>query len=127
MAPYDGPIDPYSPHNLHDVLAGDIPVGETTEFYGLHLIAANEDGGFTINPDGHIGSVDQFNADDYDGILELVDYLHTQWHDFWVESTEEEKIEKAGKLVTREKERAEEEPEKWMYIPKGGIIESEDA
>lgn len=68
-------IDPYSEYSLHDIVAGDLPRGESTEYMGFHLVGQG-DGRVHAQLDGHAGSVETFDAADYDDVLELVNDLN---------------------------------------------------
>jgi len=93
----DAPIDPYSEYNLYDVLEGEIPMGESTEYEGLNLISGGPT--ITVQPDGHVGSVGTIRPDEYGDVLELVADLN-DYVQMWRELEEDELIEWAGPLVT---------------------------
>lgn len=110
-------IDPYSDYSLYDVLEGDVMEGgESTEYEGFHIVAQGN-GTFHVQPDGYAGQLWAFEADEYDDVLELVDDLNYDRLMFWEEYDEETRIEEAGKIMTSDKERAEENPEKYLFVP----------
>lgn len=119
----DGPIDPYSPYSLYDVLDGSLEPGASFEYEGVHVVCQTE-GYYHAQVDGHVGSVDDFHADEFDDVLELVDRLNGLVAEWWMRSeeatyhdNEEALIEWAGKYVTRDEAKASENPEKWIYVP----------
>lgn len=121
---HGGPIDPYSPYDLYDVVNGDIPAadeverGESvgTEFFGYHLIHT-QNGEYMIQYDGHVGTVDTFHEDDFDDVLELVAYMV----DLLIEGAQHQHDDVfhkfAGPYATSDKEKAEQEPDKYQHIP----------
>ena len=124
-----GYIDRFSDNTLYDVLDGNltmdivdgIPDGDNFEFYGFHIVPQNADGGvYDVQYDGHAGSVGKIHSDDYDDVLELVDDLmdyvfEVQHYDY--QDDKEALVEWAGKIMTRNKERAEERPDLYIHIP----------
>lgn len=117
-----GPIDPWSEYDLHDVIAGRVPAGESTSYEGLHLVSQSDqgDGRVIAQPDGHIGHVATIEPEEYDDVLELVDELNrlvSHWHEFDYQDDKEALIEWAGKLITGDKERAESNPDRYAYVP----------
>lgn len=70
-----GPIDPFSDHDLYDVLNGTIPAGEGTKYEDLHLVSQGA-GIVQIHPDGYHGTLGQIDASDYDNVLDVVDELN---------------------------------------------------
>lgn len=121
---YGGPIDPYSPHSLYDIINNDIPDPQegthaSVEYEGFHIM--HQGGGrFGVQLDGHAGQVDRFHADDYGDVLELVDDLNrhvTLRSEFHYQDDKEELVEWAGKIMTSDKERAENDPELYLFVP----------
>jgi len=120
-----GPIDPHSEYSLHDVVAGTMPdpddYGElvtdhpVTEFYGLHITHLG-DGQYQIVYDGHAGTVDRFTADDYGDVLELVDDL-IGYMLFIQEESDEDVVDLAGKMITTNAKRANEDPDLYLHVP----------
>lgn len=121
---YGGPIDPYSPWDLYDVLEGNLPhprenEPSSTEFYGFHIKHQGSDS-FEVHYDGHLGCVLAFHADDYDDVLELVDDLVDlviRQHEFEYQGDTDGLVEWAGKMVTSDEERAAENPEHYILVP----------
>jgi hypothetical protein len=114
-----GPIDPFSPFDFYDVLRGDIPAGESTEYLGFHL-PSQGNGVVHIQPDGYAGSLGRLDADDYDDVLEVVAELnshHVEWSNLQSHGDLEERVERAGKLMTSDPEKAEENPELYLHVP----------
>jgi len=112
-------IDPHSEHSLYDILAGDVPPGESTEYMGFHLVSENSTR-FMAQLDGHVGRVKSFDADDYDDVLELVSDLNTlvvQRHQYDYSDDKDALVDWAGKIMTADEERAEEKPELYVHIP----------
>lgn len=116
---HGGPIDPYSEFTLHDIVNGEASSYEDTfEYYGFHLIPNDEEvSEYIIVPDGHCGMLTSFSPDEFDDVLELVAYLNKELFQ-WLELSETEQIDAAGKLGTHDKSRVEDDPDKWVYIPK---------
>ena len=116
---HGGPIDPWSEFDLYDVIAGEIPQGEATEYEGLHLYSQG-DGEFLVQPDGYAGSLATIQAEDFGDVLELVDELNghlVEWHDLQEFGDLEERVERVGKLITSDPEKAEEAPDLYLLVP----------
>lgn len=121
---YGGPIDPYSPYSLYDVVEGNVdsPMKGThssTEYMGFHIQHRGK-GRFHVQLDGHAGSVMELNSDDYDDVLELVDDLNgaaIRREEYDYQDDKEALVKWAGKIVTRDKQKAEEHPALYMHIP----------
>ena len=111
---HGGPIDPFSPHSLYDVINGDVPLGESFEYEGLHITAGGEDH-FIVYPDGFTGLVMEFSPDDYDDVLELVDDLNRERTLVWEELDQEGRREEFGPQVTNDPS-MEGEPG-YIYVP----------
>ncbi|WP_455448294.1 hypothetical protein [Natrinema thermotolerans] len=112
----DAPIDPYSEYDLYDVINGDLPAGKSTEYEGLHLISSGPS--VTVQPDGHAGSVDTIDPEDYDDVLELVDELNglvLEWRELSINGTDEDLIEWAGPWVTSDESKADDDH--WLVVP----------
>lgn len=121
-----GIIDTHSEHSLYDILNGSLGFDEgrpegTVEFYGFHITPAAGDGGrYNVQYDGHAGTVDTIESEDYDDILELVDDLqthvfHAQQFDY--ADDKEELVEWAGPILTSDAEKAEENPDEYIHVP----------
>jgi len=125
-----GIIDTHSKHSLYDVVNGDLGVAEqgrgfkepegSVDFYGFHIMPQNDDGEYIVQYDGHIGSIDRIDCNDFDDVLGLVDHLMTHvfeahHHDY--QDDKEGLVEWAGKIMTSDPKRAEEEPELYTHIP----------
>lgn len=111
-------IDPLSEYSLYDVVDDKIPLGESTEYMGFHIISAGASS-YTVQYDGHIGSVATIDPDEYDDVLELVDRLNSlvvRLHECEHSSDEMALYEWAGRVMTDRKEKAEENPEKYYFV-----------
>lgn len=123
---HGGPIDPFSPYDLHDVVNGDVPepdweTGETptTEYVGFHLMYLGG-GEWQVQYDGHAGTVDKFHEDDYSDVLELVDDINNhvlRVNEFDYQNDKEALVEWAGKIMTSDKQKADENPDLYINIP----------
>ncbi|PCR89302.1 hypothetical protein [Natrinema ejinorense] len=112
----DAPIDPYSEYDLYDVLEGEIPAGESTEYEGLHLISGGPS--ITVQPDGHVGSVGTIRPDEYDDVLEIVDELNSYvslWREHSRGDDDEALIEWAGPWMTSDESKADDD--RYMVVP----------
>lgn len=125
-----GIIDNHSEYSLYDVVEGEIPEpsvesgemvdGGSVEYMGFHVISVG-DGEFIVQLDGHVGSVKRFDADRYDDVLELVDDLNRlviRRDAMEYQKDKEELVEWAGKMVTSNKEKAE-DSDLYIYAPTG--------
>lgn len=113
-------IDPFSEHSLYDLLASDVPVGESTEYMGFHQVVQHDDGRFAAQLDGHAGRVEVFDPDEYDDVLELVDDLNdlvARYQEYEYQDDREALVGWAGKIMTSDEERAESNPETHIHIP----------
>jgi len=121
-----GIIDTHSDYSLYDIVNGDLgfddmgrgfqePEG-SIDFYGVHVIPANDKGEYMLQYDGHVGKIDTIQADDYDDVLELVKDLLGYVYEI-DELTTPELVEYAGKIMTHDEERAEEEPDLYQHVP----------
>jgi hypothetical protein len=120
----------YGDATLYDVVNGDLepprvegPEDEVTggslEYQGLHINAVT-DGSYVVQVDGHVGQVMQFDADEYDDALELVDDLNRvvmEVHHYRAQDDEDELVEWAGRKMTHDPERAEDD-DNWIHIPR---------
>jgi hypothetical protein len=124
---YGGPIDPYSPWDLYDVVEDNIPspfdAGDdertATEYRGMHILKVDDDR-YIVQLDGHIGKVMEFRPEDYDDVLELVADLNdkvSRWNEYRNAESDSKLVEWAGRFVTSDKEKAEQEPDKWIHVP----------
>jgi len=121
-----GIIDTHSEHSLYDILDGSLgfedgrPEG-TVEFYGFHIMPVAGDGGrYNVQYDGHVGIVDTIDSEDYDDVLELVDDLqthvfHAQQFDY--ADDKEGLTEWAGRIMTSDEEKADENPDVYVCVP----------
>lgn len=120
---FGGPIDPYSPHGLRDVLEGNIPdprEGEhsSVEYEGMH-IQHQGNNRFHVQLDGHAGCVMTFHSDDYHDVLELISDLNEKliwWQNYDYREDKEGLVEWAGKIMTSDEERAA-DSELYVHIP----------
>lgn len=121
-----GIIDSFSDHSLYDVLDGSLgfddrgrPAG-SIDFYGFHIMPQNDEGEYVVQYDGHMGRIDRIDANDYDDVLELVDDLMThvfEAHHYDYQDDKEELVEWAGRIMTDDAQKAEENPGLYVYIP----------
>lgn len=133
---YGGPIDPWSPNSLSDIVNGDVaepdeeegvPIYDdehTFEYYGF-FIHHQGGGHFEVQYDGRLGRVDEFDAEDFDSVLELVDRLNElliySFEMEYQDATEEGRpnmTDWAGPMVTSDQEEVEEFPEQYVYVPR---------
>lgn len=108
---------------LHDLVNGDFeppPDGDTLEYHGFHILRVREGGRFQVQYDGHVGQVFEFHAGDYDDVTELVQDLNRnclmELHHYEHAGDEEGLIQWAGRIMTHDKEKAEENPEKYIHL-----------
>lgn len=115
-------IDPHSEYSLYDVLENDYTPWEDDfhfEYHGFHLTPQGN-GQYHVQLDGHAGSVFQFHRTDYEDVLELVadlndvlfEYVHYDY-----QNDKKELVEWAGKIMTNDKEKADEEPDMYIHVP----------
>lgn len=115
----DGPIDPFSEHSLYDVLDGSMPAGASTEYLGLHIISQAA-GVHHVQPDGYAGSLGTIQADEHDDVLELVaelNTLHIEWSELQTHGDLADRVERAGKLMTSDPAKADEQPDLYLHVP----------
>jgi len=127
-----GIIDPHSEHSLYDILDGSLafennrPEG-SVDFYGFHIMPTTPGGGtYNVQYDGHVGTVGTINSEDYDDVLELVDDLMThvfRSHEYDYQDDKEALVEWAGKIMTSDKDRAEENPDLYIDMSKEPVPE----
>jgi hypothetical protein len=127
-----GIIDPHSEYGLYDILDGTLTLEDqgkgykepngTVDFYGFHIFPSGEDT-FTVQYDGHAGSVGSFHPDEFDDVLELVDHLMDyvfRAHNYEYTEDKEELVEWAGKIMVDEGDgRAQERPDLYMETQSG--------
>ena len=111
---HGGPIDPWSPHSLYDVVDGDVPTGEGLEYEGLHIQKVTENS-FIVTPDGFAGIVLEFSPEDYDDVLELVDDLNRERALVWEELDQEGRREEFGPQITSDPSKQDEDG--YVYVP----------
>lgn len=117
-----GPIDSFSPYSLYDVLENDFDPLEDDfhfDYHGFHIVPQGS-GRYIVQYDGHVGRVMSFHRDDYSDVLELVadlnELVHRAFH-YDYQDDKEELVEWAGKIMTRNENRAEENPELFVHMP----------
>lgn len=119
---YDGPIDRFSPYSLYDVLENDYKPWEDDfhfEYYGFHIVPQGG-GSYHVQYDGHVGQVMTFHRDEYDDVLELVADLNDiliRAQEYNYADDKEGLVEWAGKIMTGNEQRAEENPDLYAHIP----------
>lgn len=109
---------------LHDVVNGDLappPEGETVEYEGFHISQQYPAGTFHVQYDGHAGKVFEFEDGDYNDVTELVKDLNRhcliRLHEYDYQDDKEGLVEWAGKIMTSDKDKAEERPDLYLHIP----------
>lgn len=110
---YGGPIDPWSPHSLYDVLDGNIPKSEGLEYEGLHILAVQDDE-FLVHPDGYVGTATTFEASEYDEVLELVDLLNEVRLEVWDIRDSDARRADYGPQITHDPEKANRD--EYVYV-----------
>lgn len=88
-------------YDLYDVIDDELDAGESTEMFGFHLTCQGN-GRYVKQPDGYAGIIGEFEASEYDDVLELVHELHLDNAEFWYESDQDRREDRAGPLMTRE-------------------------
>lgn len=119
--PGEREIDPFSDYTLHDVIDESQPhkpMGDFRfEYNGFHIVPRTGDK-YHVQLDGHAGSVFQFKASDYDDVLKLVADLNSLWvlhMEYQYQDDTEALVDWAGKIMTSHEEKAEENPELYIY------------
>jgi len=123
-----GIIDTHSDYSLYDIINGDLGFADlgngypepegTVSIGGLHIFPANDSGNYSMQLDGHVGLVDTVDADDYGDVLELVDDILTHLSEINHRAGDDEAlVQYAGKVMTSNETRAEEQPEIYEYVP----------
>jgi len=116
----------WGPATLYDLLefdAEEIPSREplATEYQGLHLIRSRKF--ITVQPDGHVGSLDELDPDDYGDVLELVNDLNrlvSEWRHLQEQGLKD-RVEAAGKVMTRDPAKARENEALYIHIPEDTV------
>lgn len=121
-----GIIDSHSEYSLYDVLNNDIgfehgrPAG-SVDFYGFHVMPVSPDSDrHVVQYDGHAGAVDHVHSSDYDDVLALVDDLmdHVfEAHHYDYQDDKAALVDWAGKIMTSDAERADQNPDLYMHVP----------
>jgi len=114
-------ISPFTENSLYDVLESDLVPGEdpAPEYYGF-FIQPQGSGHYHVQYDGHVGSVMEFHRDDYEDVLELVADLNDcllKLQNYDYQDDKEALVEWAGKIMTEDKEKADEQPDLYMHVP----------
>lgn len=105
--------------DLRKIIDGDLEALDVVEYEGFFLMNQGT-GRYDVQLDGHAGSVYHFNEDEFEDPLELVDELNDLWwmaFELEMSDDRQELIDWAGRIMTENEERAEEEPETYVYIP----------
>jgi hypothetical protein len=97
---------------------------EAFPYQGLFVLD-HPDGTCEVQLDGHCGTIDEFHINDVENVAELVDRLNThvnKVYDIQIESDSPEEtskrlVEWAGRVVTHDEERAQENPDIYALIP----------
>jgi len=105
--------------DLYNVLNEDLTPEDdgVIDFHGYHITPQGR-GVYHVQPDGHVGTVFEFERDEYDEVLHLVKDLirRVVVPGMNIEDTEE-RVEWAGKILTRKEEDVEQRPDLYMKIP----------
>jgi len=119
-----GIIDTHSEYGLYDVVDGTLGIDDAQQpegaidYYGLHIYPINDNGVYKANYDGHLGEIDRIDSDDYDDVLELVRVLADHFAAIQRRTDDlEALVDYAGKIMTSDEDRAEEQPEIYEYVP----------
>ena len=92
---------------------------ESVEYMGFHIMRVGDDI-YNVQYDGHAGSVGTIHPSEFNSALEIVDELnryvillqeHTTHGDF------EDLVDWAGPAFTSYKDKAEENPDQYVYVP----------
>jgi len=109
--------------SLHDVIDNDIqhyPIdGAVCEYQGFHIQPSTAVS-YIVQYDGHAGSVMHFRSSDYDNVLELVSDLNDRvlkLREYNYQDDKEALVDWAGKIITSDESRAEENPEMYVHAP----------
>lgn len=105
--------------NLQKVIDEELGPAESVDYLGFHIVHQHK-GKYHIQADGHAGMVGEFHVDEFDSALELVDEINrydTIREEHMYYGDDDAMIGWAGKLMTSDEEKADEEPEKYVYIP----------
>lgn len=108
-------IDPQSEYSLHDVVAGEMPAAESTEYMGFHVMGQGG-GRYHVHLDGHTKSLLDFDASEYDDVLALVDDLNRlvirrDEHD----GDRDARVAWAGKMLTHDETKADDD--NYLVVP----------
>lgn len=114
---------------LYEILADaeeiDSHEPRTTEYEGLHLIRSETS--VVVQPDGYAGALTHLDPSDYDDVLELVADLNTWVAEWWhlQDQSLEDRVEAAGKQMTRDPEQARENENLYTHIPEDAVRREE--
>lgn len=93
--------------------------GYGIEYEGIFLISHGT-GTYTLQLEGHTGTLGTIDADEFDDPLELVDELNRYvWNiarTVFAGDTDD-LVEYAGRMATSREELAEENPDHYVYVP----------
>lgn len=105
--------------DLTKVVDDELDVSESVYYQGFHIMAQGN-GLFHVQLDGHAGSICNLDAADYDNTLQLVDdlnyYVNIQEEYIHLED-DEALVEWAGRVMTSDPKKADENPNKYLYVP----------
>lgn len=104
--------------NLKRVVNDELDAGESTDYLGYHIIAQGN-GKYAVQLDGYAGSVGTIDSSEYDSALELVDEIDgiDILREEYMYFDNGDMVDWAGKIMTGREEKAEEDPEKYLYVP----------
>ncbi len=108
--------------DLQKIIDGDLDTAESVEYLGYHIMSQG-DGTYNVQLDGYAGSVGVIDVEEHDSALEIVDEINridTLREEHMYHGDEEDMVEWAGKIMTNDEERVEEEPEMYVYVPPPG-------
>jgi hypothetical protein len=109
----------YGATELTAIVNDELDRNESVGYLGYHIMHLG-DGKYQVQLDGYAGIVETFNSEDFDSALELVDELNR------IDSLREEHqhygdddalVEWAGKIMTSQKDLAEDQPDSYIHIP----------
>ena len=108
--------------DLQQLFDGDLGPLDGVSYDVFHLVPfqSTDEDRYGVQVDGHIGLVETFDINEFDGPLELVEelnrlaHLHTE-HE--INGDDEDLVVWAGKMMTSSKAKAEQNPELYQYVP----------
>ncbi len=105
--------------DLPEILEDNFEPGFGVEYLGYHLVSQGN-GTYVVQMDGYAGEIERIDVDDYDNALEIVDDLNrvdTLREEHMYYGDDEDLVDWAGPIMTSDEDLAEEEPERYIYVP----------